>query len=215
MKILAKALFVLSLFFCTSAAFSEEGDMSIGTHANIVLTYGTPSNDVPGVGLILTYQLKDAWFVDIEYIQSEADYERPWQTLGIQQDESTVSTVDAVYSSSVLMVHMGKNIKGGSANYDWYWSAGLGFNSVSVDDAQGPVLGGGNFNITTDAGTETLIGFKVGMKYHLSNNWDMHYALRLDHHIADWTVTDTVSSATGKIDDYALHGFLIGVERNF
>lgn len=195
--------------------YAEEGDISFGMYGNIVGTSGKPSNDVLGIGIIGSYQLKDSWFVDVELIQSEADFERPWRVLGLVQDESVLKTVDAIYSSTVVMAQIGQNINSGSVSYDWYWSAGLGFNSIDVDDASGPLVGGGTFNIKTDASTETLIGLKAGIKQHLSDNWNINYGLRINYHFADWTVTDTVSNTTAKIDNYGLYGILVGVERKF
>ena len=113
------------------------------------------------------------------------------------------------------MVHIGQNIKSDSQKFNWYWSAGLGFNSIDVDDVSGPLNGGGNFTIKTTTDTETVIGLKAGIKQHLSDNWNMNYAIRANHHFADWTVTDTVSNTTAKIDDYGLYGVLIGVEKRF
>jgi len=77
--------------------------MGLGFYGNIVGGSGEPSNDVLGFGLIGSYQLKNSWFIDIELIQSEADFERPWKALGLTQDESSVKTVDAIYSSTLVM----------------------------------------------------------------------------------------------------------------
>lgn len=206
---------LLCLTAISITSYAQEGDMSLGLYGNIVGSSGEPSNDVLGIGLIGNYQLKDNWFVDIEFIHSEADFERPWKVVGIVQDETTEKTIDALYTSTLIMAQMGQNINSGSNSYDYYWSAGLGFHTIDVDDVSGPVLGGGTFTITTDAGTETIIGGKLGIKQHLSDSWSMNYALRIDYHLADWTVTDTVSSTTAKISDYATYGALIGVQKKF
>ena len=216
MKAYCKLLLIsMSLLISPFLVHAEEGDMDFGLFGNIVGSSGEPSNDVLGIGLIGNYQLKDNWFVSVELIQSEADFERPWKVLGQVQDETTVKTVDAIYSSTLIMAQMGQNIKSNSNAYNWYWSAGLGFNSIDVDDATGPLVGGGTFNIRTDAKTETVIGFKGGIKQYLSDNWNMNYALKINYHLADWTVTDLNSSTTAKIDNYALYGLMVGVERKF
>ena len=216
MRIFTNSILLLaSLSTISFVAYAEEGDMSLGMYGNVVVSStGTPSNDVLGVGLTGSYQLENSWFVDLELIQSEADFERPWKVLGLQQDTS-VKTVDAVYSSNVVMVQIGQNIKSDSEKYNWYWSAGLGFNSIDVDDVSGQLDGGGTFNIKTTTNTEAVLGLKAGIKQHLSDNWNINYALRVNRHFADWTVTETVSNTTAKIDDYALYGILIGVEKRF
>lgn len=211
-SVLIGLLGMLSISF---ASYAQEGEISFGLFGNIVGSSGKPSNDVLGIGLIGNYQLKDKWFIDIELIHSEADFERPWKTLGIVQDETTEKTIDAVYTSNLLMAQIGQNMSSGSSSFDYYWSAGLGFNSMDVETVSGPVLGGGTFNITTDTRTETIIGGKLGIKQHLSDNWSMNYALRADYHLADWTVTDTISNTTTKIEDYTTYGMLIGAQMKF
>ena len=207
--------FLLFLSGFSSIAYAQEGYISFGFYGNIVGATGEPSNDVLGFGLIGSYHLKDEWFIDVELIQSEADLERPWKVLGIVQDETAVKTIDAIYDATLIMAHVGQNLRSDSDSYVFYWSAGVGIQTVDVEDVTGPVLGGGTFNITTDVSTETIIGGKLGIKQHLSDKWSMNYALRMDYHIADWTVTDTVSTTTTKIDNYLTKGVLIGVEMKF
>ena len=196
------------------AVYAETEDFSIGAHANIVGGRGEPSNDVLGIGVIANYPVNDKWFMDIELIYSEADFERPWKTLGLVQDPNE-KTIDAVYTSTALLFHFGQNIKMDNTTLDGYWTAGIGIHSIDVEDVTGSLDGGGTFNITTDAGTETLLGMKLGIRQRLSDNWSANYALRIDYHLADWKVTDTVSSTTTNIDNYTTYGLLAGVTRKF
>ena len=193
---------------------AEENKMSLGLYANIVGSSGEPSNDVLGAGLIGSYKYNASWYIDMELIHSKADFERPWKIAGVIQDPS-VDTIDAKYTSNILMAHLRQNIKSNNPAYDWYWSAGIGLNSLDIDDASGPVEGGGTFNIKSNASTETIVGFKTGIKHHVSETWNINYAIRLDYHMADWEVTDSVSNASGTIDDYITYGALIGVEKLF
>lgn len=204
----------LATILTPCAVYSETGDLSIGAHANIVGGRGEPSNDVLGIGIIANYTLNEKWFMDIELILSEADFERPWQTLGLVQDPNE-KTIDAVYTSTALLFHFGQNIAMDSPTLGAYWTAGIGFNSVDVDDVSGPLDGGGTFNITTDAGTETLLGMKLGIRQALGEKWSANYALRYDYHLADWKVTDTISNTTTNIDNYSTYGILLGVSRKF
>lgn len=204
----------LPLFLCYSSVQAADGDYDLGLYASIVGADGEPSNDILGFGLFATRQLNDNWFIDLEFILSqEADFERPWKVTGLQQDDS-VDTIDAKYSSETLMIHAGKKAPF-TASSDWYWSAGIGFNSVDVDDVSGPLQGGGNFALVTQADTETIIGVKLGVIHHLSNQWALHYSLRLDQHLADWSVKDSNSSASGAIANYLTYGLNIGISRGF
>lgn len=194
--------------------YADTSDFSMGAHANIVGGRGEPSNDVPGIGIIANHPINDQWFMDIELIHSEADFERPWKPLGLLQDPA-VKTIDAVYTSNALLFHLGQNIEMDSTTLAAYWTAGIGINSIDVDDVSGPLDGGGTFNITTDPGTETLLGMKVGIRQKLGINWSANYALRFDYHLANWVVTDTISATTTSIDNYSSYGLLVGISRQF
>lgn len=39
--------------------------------------------------------------------------------------------------------------------------------------------------------------------------------MRADYHLADWEMRDTVSGATGSIDDYLVKGLSLGVVTRF
>lgn len=218
MKLLPFTSLSLALALITGltpyTTYSDTADFSIGAHANIVGGRGEPSNDVLGVGIIANYPVNDKWFMDVELIYSEADFERPWKPLGLVQDLNE-KTIDAVYTSTALMLHFGQYIEMSNATLNGYWTAGIGFNSVDVDDVSGPLEGGGTFNITTDAGTETLLGVKLGILQTLGDKWSVNYALRFDYHLADWKVTDSISTTTTNIDNYSTYGFLAGVTRKF
>ncbi|MCW8956464.1 MAG: outer membrane beta-barrel protein [Gammaproteobacteria bacterium] len=207
-------LFILATNLTPTTVYSDTGDLSIGAHANIVGGRGKPSNDILGIGIIANYSVSNQWFMDIELIYSEADFERPWKPLGLVQDP-TEKTIDAVFTSTALLFHFGQNIQMESKTLKGYWTAGIGFNSVDVEDVTGPLDGGGTFNIITDPDTETLIGLKTGIRQRLGDNWSANYALRFDYHLADWKVTDTISATTTSIGNYSTYGFLVGVTRKF
>jgi len=212
------ALALLMLIMFSSLSFSvnaAEGDRIFGVYANVFGASGQPSGDVLGIGFMTQYQLKNLWFLDIELIQTEADFDNPLKVLELAQDESITSTVNAVYNSTIVMLRLGKIIKTSNPVFDAYWSAGLGINTIDVDTITGPLLEGESFKVATDAQTETLIGLSGGIRQHLNDNWDINYALRINYHVADWTVKDIISSTSKKIDNYVLYGVMIGVERRF
>lgn len=206
-------LIILSPFSLTVNA--AEGDRIFGIYANVFGVSGKPSGDVLGIGFMTNYQLKNLWFLDIELIQTEADFDNPLKVLELAQDESITSTATAVYNSTIVMLRLGKTIKTSNPSFDGYWSTGLGVNTIDVDTITGPLLEGESFKVSTDAKTETIIGLNAGIRQHLNDDWDINYALRVNYHFADWTVKDIVSSTSKNIDNYILYGVLIGVERRF
>ena len=214
MKKLFQTILLIPCIAFSAIAYSTSGEFSVGLFGNAVGSKGVPSNDVLGFGVTANYELKDNWFVSLDFIRSKADFERPWKAAGLIQDPA-VKTIDAKYTSNLFMVHGGKVISSDNSNHDWFWSAGLGVNSIDVDDASGPLQGGGNFNVTTTVSSETMMGIKGGLIHHFSDNWDVTYTLRLDRHIAEWVVKDTLSPASGVVDNYATYGASVGISRKY
>ena len=60
-------------------------EFELGGHANIVGSYGTPTNDILGFGVALRRPLGDGWFVGINLEHSPVfDFEVPARIVGIQ-----------------------------------------------------------------------------------------------------------------------------------
>jgi hypothetical protein len=92
--------------------------------------------------------------------------------------------------------------------------AGAGFSLVEVDDVQGALLGGGSFEIETDAGTEILGSIGVGYRRRIGR-WRAELSARYDDHAADWELEDAPSGATGSVDDNATWAYLLGIGSSF
>jgi len=208
------ALFVFLSLSNTSIA-GEHNVIELAGRLNIVGSDGTPTNDVLGYGLVGHYQLSQEWYVGITLdISPEFDFERPATEVGIIQDPA-VEDIDSVGNSTALIGFIERRYPNKSGNLLWFWNLGLGFANLDFEDATGPVQGGGAFNITTIADTETLITSSVGMQQRINDHWSARYAFSLDQHLADWTVTDSVSGNTAKIGNYAIYGIRIGMNYAF
>lgn len=86
---------------------------------------------------------------------------------------------------------------------------------IDVDDTQGAVAGGGQYDIKTDPDTEYILALALGLRYLLGKNWEAEIAGRYSYHIADWKVTDRISGKVSSIDDYTTNGFYLGVGFRF
>jgi hypothetical protein len=123
--------------------------------------------------------------------------------------------IDAVGTSIAISGFIERRYPSESVKFQWFWNVGAGLASLDFDNATGPVQGGGTFDISTSADTEFLITSSVGILQRINQNWSASYRFSLDQHIADWTVTDSVSGNTAKIDDYAIYGLRIGLNYAF
>ncbi|MGH9381127.1 MAG: hypothetical protein ACRD2Z_11010 [Thermoanaerobaculia bacterium] len=195
-------------------AVAAEGDprIDLGVRANIVGGTGKPSNDILGAGLVGHYRLSSRWAVGLSIDHSaEFDVERAPDLVGLTSPE----VIDAVGTSTALTGSLERAFGRPAGRWEWFVSAGVGINSVDVDDVSGPLIDGGTFDISTDAGTELLALAGVGGRRWLGNKWGVEAQVRAERRFADWQMVDRVSGATGTIDDYSVRGILLTVLRRF
>ncbi len=216
LTLLSKSLtlgFLLSL--SNTLIAGEHNQMELAGRLNIVGSDGTPTNDMLGYGLVGHYKLSNDWYVGFTLDYSpNFDFENTAAVVGIVQDPA-VDAIDSVGSSSALTGFIERRYSSESVNFQWFWNIGAGFATLDFKNATGPVQGGGSFDISTQADTEILITSSIGMQQHINQNWSARYTLSYDQHLADWTVTDSISSATAKVSDYAIYGLRIGLKRRF
>lgn len=210
--VLLAALFAFSFHSALSAA--DEKRFELGVRANAESAGGEPANDILGFGISGRYRLSQNWWLGASVDIPSYDYERPAKTLNIVQD-TTVSDIDASVDATNVMLWLERRYGVPASTSQWFWNAGLGFGSVDVDDASGPTQAGGTFNITTDAGTETLLMLGAGYLYNFNDSWVLESSLSVVQHFADWEVRDTITGITGTVDDYTALGIHFGVNYRF
>lgn len=184
--------------------------VEIGPRFILVTAGGEPANDMVAVGIYGEYRLRgDDWFVGGAIDQYSYDFERPWRAVGLQQDPD-VEVIDATTDATVISGWIGKDYGRQDRRLRWFWTAGLGFSSPDADDVTGPTEGGGTFDLTTDPGSEIIVSASGGLRHRFGKRWSWQFALRADHHFADWEVVDRTSGNTGTIDDYTGLGAHLG-----
>lgn len=193
---------------------AQEDRWEAGARFNVITAGGEPANDIMSAGLFGRYRLNDRWLLGFAVDQAEFDFERPWRVLGLQQDPS-VETIDATTVATVFSVWAEREHARAGKRLRWFWSGGLGFTSPDVDDVTGPLLGGGTFDITADAGSEFILAGTGGLRLPFARRWVFDFQVRLDHHFADWEVVDRVSTTTGTLDDYTGYGGSVSLSCRF
>lgn len=195
-------------------AAAAEGDprFDLGLRANVVGGTGRPSNDILGVGLIGHYRLGGHWAVGLGIDHSaEFDVERAPDLVGLTSPE----VIDAVGTSTALTGSIEQTFGSPGGRWEGFLSVGVGINSVDVDDVSGPLVDGGAFDISVDAGTEALALAGLGGRWWFGNHWGAEAQLQVQRRFADWELMDRVSGATGTIDDYTVRGILLTVLHRF
>lgn len=205
----------LPSFAAEASAQEPENDFSLGLRANILGGTGKPANDTLGYGIFGRYRLSETWLVGFGVdIASGFDVEEPEKLVGLVRDPS-VGVIDANADSHTFMAWIEREYARDPSRWSWFWTLGLGYASVSVDDVQGPLEGGGTYDLTFDTSSELVLSGSGGLRYRIGSTWQLEAAFRLDQRFADWQVTDRVSGATGTIDDYLIRGFTLGVVKAF
>ncbi len=207
------ASFVL-LVLMAGFSQAEDSKFEMGLRGNVLLGDGVPANDILGLGVIGRYRLSDGWFIGAGFDTYAFDYERPWRIIGLEQDPD-VPTIDASADSTVFNGSIGRLYNETNRGFDWFWTLGLGFASVSIDDVVGPTDTGGTFDISFDAGNEIHLMATLGSSYNFSEKWSTSFAARLEHHFMDVLITDSVSGNTGKLDSQSPIGAYLSVNYKF
>ena len=204
----------LVLLMLASTTHADETRYEFGLRANVLLGDGIPANDILGLGVIGRYRLNDGWFIGAGVDIYEFDYERPWRILGLEQDPN-VDTIDALADSTVFSGSIGRLYNETDHGFDWFWTLGLGFASVSIDDLAGPTDTGGTFDLTFDAASEIHLMASLGSSYNFSEKWSTSFAARVEHHFMDVLITDSVSGNTAKLDSQSPIGAYLSLNYRF
>lgn len=192
----------------------EDGRFDLGARAVLVGADGVPANDIPGYGVFGHYRLNDRWKLGVAVDTAEFDFEQPARILGLKQSES-VEAFDVKAESTTVSAWIERTFGRPEGRAEWFLGAGLGFASLDVPDAIGPLQGGGQFSIVTEADTEFVAQLLGGVRFRFGRRLALELALRADQHFADWQMEDRVSGRTGAIDDYFAYGGHLGLSFRF
>jgi len=206
-------LTTLVLVMGISTQASAQSNIEVGLRGNVLLGDGQPANDILGAGLMGKYYLTDGWFVAATLDVYDYDFERPYKTVGIEQDPN-VKTIDSTIRTTALGGAIGRHY-GDKSGFDWFWSAGVGVGFPDTTNISGPTDSGGTFDLVIDAKTEIQIMTTLGTTYYLSDRWSFTAAARAEHHFLDITVVDQVSGATGKVESQTPLGAYLSVNVAF
>lgn len=197
-------------------AHAQVSRFDLGVRAVMLGMDGEPANDAPGYGLFGRYRLSGNWSVGLAVDSFEYDFERPYLLLGLEVPAgASEGEVDATTEALMLAVLLERAYPSSSGRREWFWGVGAGAASVDVDDVVGTLADGSPSHITTDAGTEAVLIGTGGVRFFLSRIWAVEGALRTEYHIADWTVRDLVSGASGSIGSYTAWGGQLGFLARF
>jgi hypothetical protein len=194
-------------------SFAQEQDsrFDIGVRGVLQFSKGQPANDMIGEGLIARFRLRDNWHFGVAYDAATFDYETPNRALGIV----STTVVDGSNESSRISVLLERRYES-DGDWDWFWLAGVGF--ASIDDVQnvaGTRVGGGTFNIATDADDEVHLFAGGGLRRALGQRWAFDTTFTVEHHTTDYELVDLVSGARGSIGSQSPYGIALGVSYRF
>ena len=213
-KLHLAAILALAVLSFEKAAAAQEQRFDLGIRGIITVSDGEPANDIPGFGVFGHYHFNDHWSLGLAVDQTEYDFEQPARILGLQQDQD-LEPVDVLAEATTLSAWLQRNFSRPGGRTTWFLGAGLGFATLDVPDAVGPLEGPGTFDIQTDADSEIIASLLAGFQSRLGSRFFLEFALRADQHFADWQLTDRVSGRTGSIDDYLAYGGYLGLGFRF
>ena len=206
-------LLFLTVLAVSLTAHADEHSLDkpweVGATFNPFVGTGTPTNDMIGAGIVVKRAISDKAKVAFGFdMFSGFDFERPAETLGIQQ-ATGIKAIDATGDKTSFSLWyegaLSETIERG-----FYWKAGASLGLVDVGTASGATASGGTFNISTDAGTEFAVLAGIGYSASLTENLNFNASFDVQENFADWTLTDSVSGASGSVGNYLTYGLRIG-----
>lgn len=212
MKKMIRLILSTLVFTATGAEAQERFD--IGVRTVLSLSNGVPSNDIPGQGLFGHYNMSDRWSLGFGLDQAKFDFEDPAGLLGLAIDPGG-EAVDPKVDALIVSTWLERRYPAASARGHWFLGSGLGVSSLDAPDVTGPLTTGGTFDITTDGGTEIIVMGLGGRRQRFGRRWAIEFAIKAEHHFADWKFQDRISGASGTIDDYFAYGGHLGVTFGF
>ena len=210
-RILIPSLLLALLMAPAALAQGTDERWELAPRLVVLNAGGKPANDILGGGVAVRYRVDDRWLAGFAVESLSGDVERPYEDVGLSSPEEIDSTMDVLGLSGWIEREHGAPAR----RLRWFWTAGLGFWSVDVSDVTGPTVGGGRFDITTDAGTEILASVGGGLRCRLGRRWGFEVGVQADQHFTEWKLTDRVSGRTGTFDDYTTYGLRLGVSYRF
>ncbi|MFT5220749.1 MAG: hypothetical protein ACI822_001493 [Gammaproteobacteria bacterium] len=155
---------LLTPFTCVAEQASR---YDLTARLNLVGASGKPTNDTLGIGISVYRKLGDKWFLGVNLDHSPRfDFERTARIVGITQVQSQ-EVIDTVGSMLMITVVGERRYTMDDSNWTGYWNRGGGFNQIDMGDVQGPVQGGGTFDIVTDVDTELAVVGGIGLMQQL------------------------------------------------
>ena len=202
----------LIVFAATLPAWAAE-TLEITPRLNLVAGNGKPANDIPGIGVAFHRRLANGWYLGFNLDHSSKfDFE---DTAGLVDNLAEVGVVDADSTHTMITLVGEKRYPMQADDWSWFWNLGGGFNEVDVDDVEGPLAGGGRYDIETDVDTELVLVGNVGWINRIGDRWSARYEITMEYHAADWEMRDRISGNTGSVDDYNVYGLRIGMTYRF
>lgn len=213
-KALSIAITAAVLALSPALALGQEGRFDLGVRAVLMAADGEPANDIPGYGVFGHYRLSDRWRLGFAVDTAEYDFEEPAKIVGLLQSSSE-EPIDVKAESTTFSAWVERTFGRPQGRTEWFVGAGLGFASIDVPEASGPLANGGRFDIETEVDSEIVAQLLAGVRRQVGQPWALEFALRADQHFAEWKLRDRVSGRTATVDDYLALGGYLGVSFRF
>lgn len=204
----------LLAFSFAGAIEAQDRGFDLALQATLLGGTGEPTNDILGYGVSGRFRLNDRWWIGVGIDRAdEFDFERPAALFGLPVDFS-LEGIDALGDSTIVSAWI-ERVYARGGRLEWFWGAGVGFNSLDIGPVEGPLTTGGSYRIVTDSGDELIATGRGGLRVRIGQRWSLELTLRADQHFADWKLTEEVTGATRTLDDYFIRGGTIGMRYRF
>lgn len=207
MVLLVGCIFMVQPTMAMSLAKSD-----IGIRADVNVGPGKPVNDMLGASMIGHIPFNELWLLGLALSVADFDVERPNSELGLM----TQDKLDAEASSVMLSSWIERRINEQDSGSYWFWTAGMGLNSVDVNNLKGTTISGEDFELKFDIDIEVEMALTAGRRDHINKNWVLGYGLKAAYRFGDWHAKNLLGTEKKTIhNSYDVSGVFVETSYQF
>ncbi len=193
------------------SASADEERYEVGFRAETNLGPGVPANDMIGFSLTGRYRINEKWWLGLALEQSpEFDVEDPYRRFNIDAESN-----DAEANSTMFSIWGERRYWRTPMKRYLFWTGGLGFNQVDVDDLADTDNAGTPYDLSTTVDNEIALTGTFGQRHRFGSAVSVGYGARVEYRLTEWTFVNRETDETAFVDDYFVHGAFVDINYAF
>lgn len=211
--LLASSWLIWAAFSAAGEPVTNNSRFALGLRESIQLGAPEPIHDFHGIGVFGRTRLEGGREIGLGIDALSDTLDDPAEALGLETTDG--SHPSAEVNADVISVWVRQNFDTRCSPWTPFALAGLALSSIHMDNHRGRLSDGTAYDLRTNAGTEHIFLFGGGMQARFFRTVEAEVGLRVEYHLANWTIEDRVSGAYVAADDYTTLAAYVGLSLAF